>query len=309
MKKQLSIIVFTLLFAVCAMAQDFLVADGSSSGTYQQFLKEITTACADSPIHFKEIPSSGAIENLDKLVNNEVSAAFMHSDVIYFRGQAENLDKFRTLLALFNEDVHFLALAQSKRIVGGHLGFGGSPLQLNDISDLKGCKVGAAGGGFITIQVIRLQSQVTYEVVQFGSGKEVMDALNTGTIDCAVFVGAAPLPNIKDLGKDYKLLPIPSLVSDRLKSVYKPTTITYTKMSPNGISTIAAQCLFVSKTYKSQKMVQQLDDFRKLFYSKLDDLKETPGNHKKWGDVEADERGHWPWLTLPGDKAPAQTEK
>jgi TRAP-type uncharacterized transport system substrate-binding protein len=80
-----------------------MVADGSSSGTYAQFLKEIIAATGDSGITFQEVPSNGAIENLDKLVNNKVMGAFMHSDVIYFRSQAEKLDKFKTLLALFGQ--------------------------------------------------------------------------------------------------------------------------------------------------------------------------------------------------------------
>lgn len=289
------------LLAQFAVAQEFLVADGSSSGTYHEFMQQILTVFGnDCPVQVKEVSSSGAIENLDKLVNNEVSAAFMHADVIYFRGQAENLDKFKTLLALFKEDVHFLTLAESKHKVGGHFGLGASALVLNSIQDLTAdCTVGAAGGGYITTQVIRRQCELNYKVTQYGSGKEVMDALNNGTIDCAVFVGAAPLSIIKDLGKDYKLLPIPSLLMDRLKQVYSPTTITYTKMSPNGVQTVAPRCLFVSRVYKTPKIVNQLAAFRNTFYSKLDEIKETPGNHKKWSEVDPEEHGSWPWLELP----------
>lgn len=279
--------------------QTFLVADGSSSGTYQQFLKEIVIATSDSGIVFQEVPSSGAIENLDKLVNNKVMGAFMHSDVIYFRAQAEKLDNFKTLVALFDEDVHFVALTTSKKSIGGVLGYGSKPVVFTTISDLQGYKVGAAGGGYITAQVIRSQSAINYEIKSFASGKDVLAALTDGTIDAAVFVGASPLPNLETLDSTYKILSIPTTVQDRLRLIYKPTTVTYTKMSPNSISTVAAQCLFVTKTYKSKKMVEQLAKFRQSLFDNLDTLKETPGNHPKWQQVSPDNRGHWSYLDLP----------
>jgi TRAP-type uncharacterized transport system substrate-binding protein len=304
-----------LLLALPAFAQQpavqapvtLLVADGSSSGTYAQIMKELMVGVMDQNgvalVTFKEVESHGAVENLDLLVNNKVAVAFMHSDVINFRSNAEDLSRFKTLLALFHEDVHFVALTTSKTIVGGWHGIGGKPLVLNSIQDLEGCKVGAAGGGFITAKTIQLNGQLRYEVTQFNSGSEVLAALDKGEIDAAVFVGAAPLPNLEKLDNNYKILPIPSLIQDRLKGVYKSSTVTYTKMSPNAVSTVSAQCLMVSKTYKSEKMVSQLAAFRKAFYAHLDDIKETPGNHKKWADVSETERGRWPWLSLPGDAA------
>jgi len=298
MKNIIALITLLFIGANTHAQTEFLVAAGSSSGTYQQFLKQISAVTTDSGIVFKEVPSHGAIENLDLLVNNRVYAAFMHSDVIYFRGQTEDLSRFKTLLALFSEDVHFLALSTSKRAVGGFGGFGAKPIVINDVSSLQGMKVGAAGGSYVTAQVIRLQSQIGYDVTQFEKGADVMNALNSGVIDAAVFVGAAPLPNLEELGRDYKLLSFPSGVVDRLKQVYKPTSITYNKMSPNSVSTVSAQCLLVSKTYKTKKIVDQLSSFRKQFFSKLDEIKETPGNHKKWSEVSEEEKGRWPYLEL-----------
>ena len=61
-----------------SQATDFLVADGSTSGTYQQFLKELIPVFSDAgvPLTFKEVPSTGAVDNLDKLINNQVMGAF-----------------------------------------------------------------------------------------------------------------------------------------------------------------------------------------------------------------------------------------
>lgn len=300
----------SLLFLLSYVhAQEFLVAAGSSSGTYKQFLQQIQATIPDI-IPFKEVDSHGAVENLDHLVNNECSAAFMHADVIFFRGQAENMSKYKTLLALFKEEVHFLALSTSKRfttnISGGTSLFGrtiGStetkiPVVFKSIEDLKGYNIGAAGGGYITARVIQNASRIPYNVIQYDKGDQVMAALNTGQIDAAVFVGGAPLPNLKDLGREYKLIPIPSIVADSMRQIYKPTSITYNKMSPTSVPTIAADCLFISKEYKTPKIVAQLKAFREAFYSHLDELKETPGNHRKWQEVMPDEKGTWPWLEL-----------
>lgn len=315
MKKLKSILVAALaLSGLVAVAQpEFPVAAGSSSGTYKKMLEEINKTFNDmgtNPITFKLVDSHGSTENLDLLVNNKVQGAFLHSDVIYSRAQTDDLSKFKTLLALHKEEVHFLALSTSKTYVtnttGGTVVFdkriGGkttiTPITFNTIEDLKGFQVGAAGGGFISANVIRLLSQIPYKVVQFNSGSDVMAALNAGQIEVAVFVGGAPLPNLDNLGREYKILPITTAVSERLRTVYRPATVTYNKMNPNPVPTVAADCLFISREYKTAHLLKPIRDFRNAFYGALDALKETPGNHRKWQEVSAEERGRWPWLEL-----------
>lgn len=279
---------------------EILIADGSSSGTYKQFLKEIISVTGDA-VTFKEVDSHGAVENLDLLINNRAMAAFMHSDVIYFRAQSTDLSRFKTLLALFKEDVHFLALTVGKRSTGGTLGIGKTLITINSVEDLgrPGMRVGASGGGFITAQVIRLQAQLGYEVVQFNSGTEVLGALVAGQIDAAIFVGAAPLPNLVNLGPDYKLLSMGDMVASRLKAVYSPTSVTYNRMRPEPIQTVSTDCLLVAREYKTPRFVEALSQFRTAFYTRLEELKEVPGNHPRWADVSVDAKGKWPYLELP----------
>ena len=307
MKKHIAILALTLFAALGSIvhaqtpaptAPEFLVADGSSSGTYAQFLKEISAYTADV-VTFKEVPSSGAVENLDLLINNKASGAFMHSDVIQFRSQTTDLSKFKTLIALFSEEVHFLALAQSKRTTGGTLGFNKQVVTIRDVEDLKGLRVGAAGGGYVTAQVINLQAQLHYDIIQYAKGADVLDALNRGEIDAAVFVGGAPLPNLVDLGPQYKFLPIPDRDVQLLKSVYHPATITYNKMSATSVNTVAADCLFIAREYtKTPRLIALLRSFRDTFYAHLGELQETPGLHPKWKEVSADNHGKWPYMDL-----------
>lgn len=317
MKRILILLAGLLAAAIPASAQqpvgvnqpvEFLVAAGSSSGTYKVFLDQIRSITNDV-ITFKEVDSHGSVENLDCLVNNKAMGAFMHSDVIYFRAQSTDLSRFKTLIPLFKEEVHFLALTNSKRFTGGTLGYGKTQVVINTVDDLGRpveklpMKVGAAGGGFITAQVIRLQAQLGYEVVQFGSGSEVMNALNAGTIDAAVFVGGAPLPNLEKLGPDYKLLPMGDTTATRLKAVYSPASVTYIRMRPEAIQTVSADCIFVSREYKTPKYVNALRAFRDQFNARLEELRETPGAHQKWQEVIANGPSKWPVMTF-GVEAP-----
>ncbi len=55
------------------------------------------------------------------------------------------LDKFKTVLNLYSEEVHFVALKTSKRLVGGSYFTKGTPMVLNTIEDLKDLNVGGGG--------------------------------------------------------------------------------------------------------------------------------------------------------------------
>lgn len=302
-------ILFSLSSSPLAAQDAIPIAAGSSSGTYKKFLDEITAVTGGS-ITFVEVESHGAEENLNLLVTNKVAMAFMHSDVPFFRSQREDLSRFKTLLALFTEEVHYLAPRVSLRPAtrtGGTLGFGGTvtpPKELKTIEDLKGLKVGASGGSAITAQTINLQGNIGYEFVKLTNGTEVLAALAAGTIDAAVFVGGAPLPNLEKLGNTYKLLPIGTSAS-ALMQVYKPATVTYPSMQTESITTVGADAILLSREYRSEKMVTMLKKFRTTFFEKLVDLQETPGIHAKWQEVKPDNKGKWPYLEL-GDTPAAQ---
>ena len=283
---------------------DIQIANGSSSGIYAQITKEIKQVCGDQ-ISISEVKdTSGAIENLDRMLSNDANAAFLHSDVLSYRGKTEDLSNIKTLLALFPEDIHFLAMNKPYEIVQGPFGMQKKTYNIESISDLGGLAVGAAGGGFISSNVIRLQAEIPYTVIQFNSGKEVIQALNDGKIAAGVFVGPAPLPNLKDLGKEYKLLNITDTTIDKLKSVYKKSTVMYTKMSPLAVQTVAADDLLITRDYKSKKHIEALTKLRACVQNSLNEestsgpvLKETIGFHKAWQKVDINNRGKWDWYS------------
>lgn len=114
MKKAVTIALFT----VSAFAQATLrIADDSSSGTYKKMLGEIIAVCSDDSFNIAEAAgvTGGAIGNLEALYNNKADAAFMHSDVFFANAQADpSYNKFKTLVALYPEPIHVLALRTSK---------------------------------------------------------------------------------------------------------------------------------------------------------------------------------------------------
>lgn len=288
-----------------AFAGQLTVADGSSSGTYAIMVKQMNQVVGADMVELAgEDAPHGAIDNLDALTNNRCQLAMLHSDVISYRAQSEDQsfhDQYKTLVALYPEDVHFLVLNKPVKL-GGHTAFGhtigGTDVNLQTISDLKDMKIGAAGGGFVTANVINLLGQIHCDIVKYGSGAEVIAALNNGEVQCAVFVGAAPLPNIEKLGSDYRLIGVSDTTAQMLKSVYRTTTISYPKIQTEAVHTIAPTALLVARVYKTAKFVSQLKEFRRSFNAHLDEIKETPGMHKCWQKVDSGFKGPWDYYNL-----------
>lgn len=300
MKNTILALALGLFSATALHADPLLVADNSSSGTYAAMVQQINQVCATDMSEIKS--TGGAVGNLEALTSNQCQLALMHSDVIEYRGKSDTTlkDKYKTLVALYPEPIHFLVLARPVKIGGkeimGHV-LGGNDVVLQTVSQLAGLKVGAAGGGYISAKFIQGLGEVNYTVIKYDKGDQVMAALNSGEIQCAVFVGGAPLPNFKDLDSNYRLLNIGD-VAAKVSTLYQPVTISYSNIQTDSVSTVAPRCLLVARVYKTPKFVAQLAAFRRSFFQHLDEIKETPGMHPAWQNVEKDEHGTWPYYDL-----------
>ena len=292
-----------------AQSMQMLVAADSSSGTYKEMLGQITQFCQTPGLSIQMIENhGGAVGNLEALVNNRAQAAFMHSDVL----QASSIfDKkyndYKTLLALYPEDIHVVALRESKVTNGGFMGVGAKTKEINSLADLDGLDVGAAGGGVKTMQILKGQGGAGFNAIAFDSGADVLPALMAGKIHAAIFVGGAPLPNIAALSwEQYKLIQIGDSIASRLKEIYRPTQLTYSNLRAAQVPTLAPVATLVTRQYKTPKFVAMQQAFRSCFYEHLDEMKETPNLHPKWQEVTAWDHGVWNWLPLPGDQDPAK---
>lgn len=297
-----------LCLAVCqvfAQTQNrILVASSSVSGTYELMTQEVSDFCSDDNFTIVKADNvkGGVIQNLEALKSNKVMAAFVRSDVVYALAQSDPTYRaLKTLVALYPEDIHILALRDSKSKKTSTWSIGTQ--DFNSASDLTGFPVGAASGGHITARVLTGAIKFS-DIKEFGTGKEVMNALDNGTIAAAVFVGGTPLPALEALSGDkYKLLPIPENVAMQLSGVYKRSTINYSNLHSGAISTLSSDALILTRKYSLASMIAPQAKFRECFYKHLSELQETPGKHPKWQEVSATNHGTWEWYDLPTSPA------
>lgn len=302
MKNLLLLLAFTAFTAHAAEdSASIVVADDSSSGTYKKMLGEIIGACDSDEFKITEAKNvhGGAPANLDALVNNQAQAAFLHSDVYFANSQSDpTYKRYQTLVALYPEPIHVLALKQSITKAGM---LSMSKVEFNTLADAKGYSVGAAGGGVYTARILKGQSDVNFTVVPFDSGKEVIAALDAGTIVAAIFVGASPLPNIAELDKTkYKLIPVGEAIASKVKGVYRPVTINYAGLTSGPIQTVAPMATILTRKYSTPKKVAAQRHFRDCFYKHLDELKDN--GSPNWQQVEAGDRGVLDWYEIPAVK-------
>ena len=287
--------------SMSAMAQTQLkVSTGAASGTYSRMFKEFSAVCKDQIMQI-EVPSTGSVQNMDRILGNEVNAAIVQTDALFHRARNEDLSNVKTLFSLHPEEVHVITLKESMIKEGGIAGIGAKPIQLDSVTSLGGRAVAAWGGSYITAQVIRLQTEIPFNVVEVADFKAAKTALDKGQIAAIVMVGGQPMADVQSLGIQYKLMSFPEATAAKLKSVYVPAKLNYSNMGSGGqgVQTVATEALFVTRAYKTPKYVESLAALRGCFKSTVDELSETTGTHKKWASVKADNTGKWAFMELP----------
>ena len=274
------------------------IADDSSSGTYKKMLGEIIGLCDGEQLTISEAPGvvGGAAGNLEALVNNKAQAAFLHSDVFFANSQADpTYKRFQTLVALYPEPIHVLALRESKTPKKG-LSFGKA--EFNSLSDMQGQTVGASGGGVYTAKVLTGQGDGGFHVQPFDKGDDAVAALDRGDIAAVLFVGAAPLPNLVKLDKTkYKLLPIGEAIANKVKGIYRPVSINYSGLTSGPTTTLAPLATILTRKFSTPQKVAAQKAFRECFYKKLGELKDS--GSPNWQQVEANDHGVLDWYEIP----------
>lgn len=301
------ILALALLFAVApALAQDapptekFTIATGSTTGTYFTMVKQVAERCSTATMTIEALPTSGSVDNLSKLLGNEVEAALVQADVLAMKERTSPTSlkaSVKTLMAFHHEEVHVVTLTESKLQEGGY-GFGAykvgkKTVVLNSFEELAGRRLGAVGGSVVSANLIRLQSEVSFQLVEYPSTERLLSALDTGEIAAALLVGGQPLGDVKALGPDHKILPFGQVTMDRLKNVYAPAKVEYPKMSPHSFPTVATDALLVTGDYRSARKVAALKALVTCIRENLLDFQETKGFHPKWRAVDPANPGKW----------------
>lgn len=302
---KLAVIASLAVVTSVAVAQTQLkVATGGPTGTYSRMFKEFQQTCKDQIMQI-EVPTKGSVENMDKLLGNEVNAAIVQTDVLFYRARNEDLGGVKTLFSLYPEEVHVIAPTVSPIKEGGVMGVGAKPVQFNTVNDLAGRTIAAWGGTIVTAQVIRLQAEVNFQIAEVPDFKAAKAALDAGQVAAIFMVGGQPMADVQALNNAYKLLTFPEATMGKLKSVYVPAKLNYSGMGQggSGVQTIATEALFVTRSYKTPKYVESLAALRGCFKDNVAELQETTGMHKKWSAVNADNTGKWSYYELPAVKS------
>jgi TRAP-type uncharacterized transport system substrate-binding protein len=297
-----------LVLAITSWAQTTIrVAADSSSGTYNKMLGEIIGVCNDDSLNIVAANQAGggAIGNLDSLVNNKADAAFLHSDVYLYNAQSDpTYNKFKTLIAGWPESIHILVLRQSISKKKGTLSFGKQ--EFNSLSDFNGYTVAAAGGSVLTAKILSGQGGGNFNVVDAGTGASVISMLDGGQADAALFVGAAPLPNVEKLDKaKYKLIPIGEGIAARVGNVYRQSKINYPGLTNGPLNTMAPLATIVTRQFSTPEKISAQSKFRACVAKNIPQLQDT--GSPNWQDVTVGDHGiaSIPWLDLPATAAPA----
>ena len=272
-----------LVWPAAGQQQPLVVATGDPSGTYARFFDEIQKACPQPPL--RGVASKGSIENLERVMNNQASVGFVQVDVLFAKRLIEhdpNVEHIRTLLVLYLEEVHILIPASSAT-------------SIQDFKNLAGKRVGVYGGSGITARILFAVTKVNPAMLtDFSGPQDAVRALGT-KIDAVLGVGGKPLPWVAALTSKYKLVPFNEYA--QVSNIYFPAQLDYSNLDqPGGVRTIGVPSLLITRDYQTPDMVTPLVNLRSCIVKNLDTLRETVGNHPKWGQVDPSMKGPWSYF-------------
>lgn len=292
------------LIGSIAHAQTFAVATGDSKGgsTYSQMFREFARTCG-SNLNLTEIETTGSVENVQMLVGNQVNGAFVQSDLLAFRKMTDpdSVANIKTLVALHTEELHFIARADVKK-EGGIFGIGADKITFNTVDDLAGRQVGAVGGSVLSGRVVSAQSGLGFEMRQYDNNAALLKGLLDGEVDSILVVAGAPSKVVLALDSRYRILSLSDELIKKLttgdKAIYVPKKISYSNLNQAGVPSVAVEALFVTRTYRSKKVLDSMKATRECFLEEVGTIQDTRGTHPKWQDVNPDNKGKWTYYDL-----------
>ncbi|MBZ9713383.1 TAXI family TRAP transporter solute-binding subunit [Deinococcus multiflagellatus] len=264
------------------------VATGSSTGTYSTMFKNIGKVCAQSA-YLKERGTSGSLENIDLLLGNEVSLAFVQSDVLKAKEQIDGdarVQNIKALLPLHSEEVHLFAkpVVQKRDLLGRVTTTG-----VGTFNDLKGKRVAAWGGSIITARVLSAKLGVPFAVLSVKDRDSAFALLRANQADAVLAVVGQPATWVKDLS-GVNLIPVP--YAPALQGIYTSAKLLYPTLGAGSVPTVAVQSVLATRDFKTPEKKDLLLKYQKCAMSKLVNLQEDEGMHPKWQEVTFKT---WPW--------------
>lgn len=301
------------LLAPAAFTQEvtnFTIAGGGGAkngSTYSAMLDNFGKFCSTDTLPIKEVNTSGGSENAQMLLGNKVQAAIMPEDLL-LQQRKENpasVVRIKTLFALHPEELH-LVVRDGSKIEGGlsflgKFNYVGDKVTFDNVSSLKGRKVGAVGGSVKTLQIINDLQNWQIVPTPYKDNNALLTALASGKIDAVLMVAGAPSSAVKSIPKGFKLLPV--LMNSDAQAFYTTAKVQYENLNSNKpVDTLQTRAVLVTRTFSSPEMLDKLATLRKCFADSLDKIRDMDGSHPKWMDVEVGTVPQWPMYDLPKAK-------
>lgn len=167
-----------------------VLSTGAPGGAYERYAKRYATFFARNGVTLELRPSQGAVENLARLTQGSVDAAFVQGGVAPAPEDEDAPSPIVSLGALYLEPVWVFARETPK-----------APQQLRDLAG-KRIAIGSEGSG--TQPLARLLLETTGVSARTAtllplSPEEASAALAKGTIDAAIVVSGVSAPVVNDL--------------------------------------------------------------------------------------------------------------
>lgn len=276
-----------------------LMAGAPSGSSYTDFARQATQACQTTSVQV--LPGTGSLGNLEALNENRTHLGFTQLDALALYGKVMDLSNVKVLVPVFPEALHFVTRTDFGKKEGGFAGVGGKTVVLSDVASLKGRVVGAAGGSFVTLQVLQ-QLGLGARVIENRSGaSDVLAKISSGEYDAGLLVGAAPLSALSGLQPEtqakFKLLPVPPAMAESFKRVYTAqTAVAYRHMGQGAtpVPTVAVMAAIVTQNYGPGKVREDILAFRDCVLNSAPSMVTTVGSHPAWREVKPGRPTAWP---------------
>jgi TRAP-type uncharacterized transport system substrate-binding protein len=292
----------TIAFTTQAWSQEkFIIATGDkkAGSVYSTMFGELAATCSTGD--WMEQTTTGGVQNKDMLLGNKVSGAWLQADMLEFERRLDpsKVENIKTLVAMHQEELHFIARADVKK-EGGFMGVGGKEVSFKTLTDLKGRTVGAVGGSISSASVVSANSGLDFKVLPVTDSTALKQMLLEGKLDAILVVGGAPHPLVASLPASFKILSIPQDLVTKLASskLYSSALLSYSNVNASAVQSVSTQALLVTRVYRSKAMIAKLKEMRTCFTQKLGDIQDKNGTHPKWQFVDANNHGGWSWYEL-----------
>lgn len=299
------LLLLLMLGTVCAQTdvRYMNVATGIPTGTYAKMFKDMGEVCTQAA-YLRERGTSGTLENIELLLSNEVSLAFLQLDALEAKKQIdkdERVNFIKTLMPLYPEEIHVLVRSNLENVTGGFLVKRRVPV--TKISQLTGRIIGAWGGSVITTRVVQAKAGVNFKSITAFQGRTAqadgLKALEKGEVDALLVVSGQPVGWIKNLPQgQFRLLNIDVL--DKLPSeLYKPATISYPNLSIDAVQTFSVLSILATRDFRTPQRANIISAYKNCVINKINDLREGEGHHAKWLVVDPAATATWPMYEPP----------